>query len=55
MKTLKMIKFIHKDSENYISLLTIDREKSLNSINISVINELIDILNSLRMIDAKRL
>ena len=37
----------HKDSENYISLLTID-EKSLNSINISIINELIDILNSLK-------
>jgi len=49
MKNIKNDKiYPHKDSENYISLLTIDREKSLNSINISVINELIDILNSLK-------
>ena len=49
MKNIKSDKiYPYKDSENYISLLTIDREKSLNSINISVINELIDILNSLK-------
>ena len=49
MKNIKSDKiYPNKDSENYISLLTIDREKSLNSVNISVINELISFLNSLK-------
>ena len=38
----------YKDSEYYIELLTIDRENSLNSVNIEVINEIINSLNFIK-------
>tara|TARA_Y100000748_G_scaffold303700_1_gene309740 strand:- start:516 stop:1301 length:786 start_codon:yes stop_codon:yes gene_type:complete len=49
MKNIKSDKiFPFKDSKYFISLLTINREKSLNSVNTEVIDELIASLNLFR-------
>ena len=49
MKNIKISKIYPiEDSDFFISLLTINREKSLNSVNITVMNELIGFLNLLK-------